>query len=114
MVRSYYKTAARWHSYVIDFTVGWSLGEQQATTLPNTQRKPKQSTGLYSPGPTNWRRKSSATVARKRRQNSSGAACTGQNNDLRYANRVYLSGRTNRDLGVWSEGTQDQTLLKGN
>jgi hypothetical protein len=29
MVRIYNKTTARWHSYVIDFTVGWSFGEQQ-------------------------------------------------------------------------------------
>jgi hypothetical protein len=29
MFRIYNKTAARWHSYAIDFTVGWSFGEQQ-------------------------------------------------------------------------------------
>jgi hypothetical protein len=33
MVRIYNKTVARWHSYVIDFTVGWSFGEQQGLTF---------------------------------------------------------------------------------
>jgi hypothetical protein len=36
MVRIYNKTAARWHSYVIDFTVSWSFGEQQRSlTMPS-------------------------------------------------------------------------------
>ena len=34
MARIYNKTVVRWHSNVIDFTVGWSFGEPQlAPTL---------------------------------------------------------------------------------
>ena len=32
MVRIYDKTVVRWQQYVIDFTAGWSFGEQQAIT----------------------------------------------------------------------------------
>jgi hypothetical protein len=38
MVRIYNKTTARWHSYVIDFTVGWSFGEQQRSDMKSGEK----------------------------------------------------------------------------